>query len=312
MADATERISCVVHTRNSAATLATALGSVAWADEIVVVDMASTDETAEIARAHGATLIGIPPTERVDGVRNQALEHAAGEWILVLDSDEHLAADAGPALRALIAASGREYDAFALPRFNLIAGQVMRGGMWYPDHQVRLFRRGTVRWTDSHHRHPEVVTGPHRVLELTGPGSVHLHHRNYESLSHFLRKQLDYALTDRYDPDPTRFSFAAYLARAHEQLALRLDREQDGDLSHALALALAWDAVIRGLVHWERLDPRPPLPALTALPELAPATMPAWQIRLRRWLWRRHPLRFLLHRMRARARALLPRRSADR
>jgi hypothetical protein len=189
----------------------------------------------------------------------------------------------------------------------------MRGGLSYPDHQIRLFRRGTVRWSDTHHHLPEVVTGANRLLELTPPNCVHIHHRNYESLAEFLRRQLDYALSDRYDPDPTRFTFARYLAKAHEQLALRSDREQDGDLSHALALALAWDAVVRGLIHWEKLSPRPSLPALSLLPPQPPATMPAWQVTLRRWLWQRHSLRFFLHRVRARVLALVPgRRDAGR
>ena len=299
MAETPARISCVIHTRNSAATLGAALRTARWTDELLVVDMESSDGTVEMARGAGALVVPIPVADRVDGVRNHGVSLAAGEWILVLDSDEWLADDAEAEVRGLVAARGREFDAFALPRFNTIGGQVMTGSLWYPDHQVRLFRKGCVRWSDTHHRAPEVVTGPSRLLELTPPDCLHLHHANYESLRHVVAKQLSYALTDSYDPDPSRFAFAEYVARAHRQLALRSDPGADGDLSRALALVMAWDSVVRGLLHWESLSPRPPLPPLEALPPMPPGRMPGWEVRLRRWLLRQHPLRLFLHRVRA-------------
>ena len=74
---------------------------------------------------------------------------------------------------------------------------VMRGSGWYPDHQIRLFRKGTVRWSDTHHTPPQVTTGRARLMELRPPGCLHIHHRNYESLRHFAEKQLRYALEVR-------------------------------------------------------------------------------------------------------------------
>jgi len=289
-------ISAIVHTRNSAATLEKTLRSLLWADEIIVVDMASADGTLEIARSLAQRVLSIPEYPRVDGIRNRYLEEAKHEWILVLDSDEYLAADAATALRGLIASVGMKFDAFALPRFNTIAGQIMPGGPWYPDHQIRLFRKNTVQWSDNTHALPEVITGRHRLCELTPPDCPHIHHLNYPSLQDFIRRQLDYALRDNYDADPRNFDFSAAISRAYEVLAFCEDRENGGDLSHALALVLAWDAIMRALIHWDRLDPKPPLGLLTALP-VATGRVPWWEVKLRRWFWRRHSLRFALRRI---------------
>ena len=119
-------ITCIVHTRNSEATLEAALASVAWADELLVVDMASEDRTREIAAKYEARILEAPEAPRVDGIRNRYLEAASHEWILVLDSDERLADDGEEEVRRLVAEAGTDVDAFAIPRFNTIAGQVMR------------------------------------------------------------------------------------------------------------------------------------------------------------------------------------------
>lgn len=260
------RVSGIVHTRNSVDTVERALATLRWVDELLVVDMASDDGTLAVAARLADRVLHAPVAARVDDVRNQFLAGATHEWIFVLDSDEYLAADAAEQVAALVRTHGSRVDAFAIPRFNYIAGQVMRGSGWYPDHQVRLFRRGMVRWRDGHHLPPEVLTGPHRLLHLSPPECLHLHHLNYRDLRHFVRKQVDYALNGLYDPDPRRFDFADYVAAAHERLALCHDTARDGDLSHALALLLAWDAIVRGLLHWDSLDPRPDLGALVALP----------------------------------------------
>ncbi len=281
-------ISSVVHTRNSEATLEKALSSLAWTDEIVVVDMESDDATQEIARRFTGRIIKTAPAPRVDGIRNRFLEEARHRWILVLDSDEYLAVDAEPALRRLLRTEGEAYDAFALPRYNYIAGQVMRGSGWYPDHQTRLFRRGTVRWTDGHHHPPEVVTGEHRLKKLDPPQCPHIHHQNYRDLGHFLEKQLLYARSENYSGDPEAFHFEEALIQANRQLAMKHDPDADGDLSTALSLVMAWDEIIRGLLHWDSLEPRPPLRFDQAIP-LAAGSRPGWRAHLASWRRRLGP-----------------------
>jgi glycosyltransferase involved in cell wall biosynthesis len=260
------KISAVVHTFNSESTLEKTLQSLMWADEVIAVDMGSSDATFEIAARYTQNIKTIPKAPRVDGIRNEALKNASHPWILVVDSDAYLAEDSGQALREYIDKYGALYDAFALPRCNTIAGQIMRGSLWYPDHVIRLFKKGTVQWSDTTHVLPVVTTGSHRLLHLKPPHCPHLHHRNYEDIRHFIRKQLEYALADRYDPDPENFDFSSHVARAYENLAVRCDPDQDGDLSHALSLVMAWDGIIRGLVHWDMLERRPSLGYFKALP----------------------------------------------
>jgi glycosyltransferase involved in cell wall biosynthesis len=294
----------LVHTRNSANTVERALTSLRWVEELIVVDMASDDGTAEIAERIADRVIQAPVAPRIDGVRTAYLGLASQGWIFVLDSDEYLAVNAAELVAKLIDTLGARFDAFAIPRYNYIAGQIMRGSGWYPDQQIRLFRQGTVRWTDHHHVAPTVVTGKHRLYTLTPPGCLHIHHLNYVDLRHFMKKQLEYALSDSYDPDPRKFDLSAYIRTAHERLAVRVDRERDGDLSHALALLTAWDAVIRGLVHWDRLDPRPPLGYETPLPP-SPVRPPRWRTRLERHLRAHHTTARALRTVVRGARALL-------
>jgi hypothetical protein len=146
----------------------------------------------------------------------------------------------------------------------MIAGQIIRGRSWYPDQQVRLFRKGCVRWSDTTHKLPEVVTGPKRLYTLEPPGCLHIHHENYTSVEQFIERQLKYALNDQYPEEG--FSFESYVAKAYEEFDFRLDEKNDGELSFALATVMAWDRVMRGLIHWERLGRKESLYRAYSLP----------------------------------------------
>ena len=254
----------IIHTRNAETTLSRLMESVRWAEECIVVDMDSHDRTREIARQYGATVLQAPIVQRIDGIRNDFLECGRHEWILVLDADEYLAADAEQIIHELLEQYGRTSDAFFIPRYNMIAGQIMRGSNWYPDQQIRLFRKGCVRWSDTTHKLPEVVTGQERLHTLEPPGCLHIHHENYTSVEQFIERQLQYALKDTYAANG--FSFDDYVAKAYEEFNFRFDEKNDGEISFALATIMAWDKVIRGLIHWERLGRKGSLSRAYSLP----------------------------------------------
>ena len=256
-------LTVITHARDAAAGLAKLLPTVRWATEVVVIDMQSTDDTVAVARAAGARVLSTPVHPRVDSIRTRYLEEAKTDWIFVLDADEYLADDASEAVDRLLAEKGAGYDAFALPRFNRIGSHIMRSSGWYPDHQVRLFRRGCVRWPDATHRAPEVLTGAHRLYLLPLNG-LHIHHDNYANLRAVIERQLRYALQDAYDP--AAFDADHYASAAYAEFARRHDPAADGDLSRALATVMAWDKVMRGLIHWDQLDPKPPLDTFLTLP----------------------------------------------
>ena len=140
------RLSAIVITRNEAANIGDCLESLAFCDERIVVDSASTDETVLIARQKDARV-----AERAfDGFGAQkafALSLAQGDWVLSLDADERVS----PALRAeierAIVADGA--DAYDMPRLSTFCGRPMRHSGWYPDHVLRLFRRGRGRFSDD-------------------------------------------------------------------------------------------------------------------------------------------------------------------
>lgn len=262
----TNAISLIVHTRNSAHVLPTLLRTTAWCDERIVVDMASTDGTVDLARSAGCRIVMIEPEPFRDGIRNRFLGEVTHPWTLVLDSDEYLAADAEEGLRAVVAASAVDVDGVYIPRFNSIAGRTLRGSGWYPDLQLRLFRSGSVRYADAHHHVPRLVDPTRRTVRLELPGCVHIHHENYASFVDLIERQICYAVTDVYDLVPERFDFTVYLARAAREFDNRLDSDLDGDHAYALALLMYWNQIVRGLLHWERLGYQPPLPTEPPLP----------------------------------------------
>ncbi|MEW6159727.1 MAG: glycosyltransferase family 2 protein [Verrucomicrobiota bacterium] len=147
------KISALIHTRNEEANLPDCLRSLAWTDERVVADMASTDRTRVIAKDLGGRVIDVPLAPIVEHVRNQAIEQCRGDWILVLDADERASEKLEARLRLLAGSSSAA--AIALPRKNYFLGVWLEHGCW-PDYQIRFFRKGAVRWSGLVHEHPEV------------------------------------------------------------------------------------------------------------------------------------------------------------
>lgn len=273
-------ISLIVHTRNSASTIGRLLDSTDWIRDRVVIDMMSTDGTRELVRDAGCRLIDAEPGDVVDAVRDQFLGQASGDWTLVLDSDEYLALDAEAVITELITRGDDETDAYALPRYNRIGDTIMRGSAFYPDHQIRLFRTGTVSWKHGgHHHRPEVKTGTDRLTFLPTDKGLHIHHDNYRDLGEFIAKQVQYARTDVYASDPQEFDFTDYVAAAYSEYNMRFDPHNDGDLSKAIATIMAWNHIVKGLIHWDRLDPRPPLPDHFSLPVGTMRETPKTEIR---------------------------------
>ena len=135
------RLSVVVITLDEEAKLRRCLESVAWGDEVVVVDAESKDKTVQIAREFTDRVIA-RPWPGFAAQKNFALEQATGDWVLSLDADE----EASPELRAEIAATvtdPRACDGYALRRRNVFFGRWIRHGGLYPDWQLRLFRRAS-------------------------------------------------------------------------------------------------------------------------------------------------------------------------
>lgn len=184
-------LTALIHTRNEEVHLPDCLRSVAWADEVVVADMASTDATREIARAHGARLVDVPLAPVVEPVRDLAVSQCTGDWVLVVDADERVPPALAERLRELASENGAA--AYALPRRNYFLGEWIEHGFW-PDHQVRFFRRGTVSWSELVHERPRVEG---ELRELPPDPAVALEHPGFgNDLGRFLEKQVRYSALD--------------------------------------------------------------------------------------------------------------------
>ena len=179
------RLSAVVITLNEEDHLRRCLESVAWADEIVVVDAESHDKTVQIAREFTDRVI-VRPWAGFPAQKNFALEQSTGEWILSLDADEEAAPELRPEITAVVADS-RTYHGYAVRRQNMFLGRFIRHGGLYPDWQVRLFRRGRGRFAERAVHESVTVTGP--VGRLRG----HLVHRSYEGVSDFIGRANRYS-----------------------------------------------------------------------------------------------------------------------
>ena len=176
-------LSVVLITRNAAAQLPECLASVAFADEVVIVDSGSTDGTAALAERYGARVL----TREWLGYGRQkqfAVEQAANDWVLCLDADERVSPELAASLvRALEAPSAAVYR---MARRNRFLGRWLRHGEGYPDWSPRLFDRRQARWSDD--------AVHEKVLYAATPGTLEgdLLHESAEDLGRYLEKQNRY------------------------------------------------------------------------------------------------------------------------
>ena len=139
------KLSVTVITKNEADDLAAALESVAWADEIVVVDSHSTDDTVAIARRYTDRVV-VRDWPGYIAQKNFAAGQASHDWILSLDADERVTPVLADSIRALLS-QDPPCAAYRMPRVSWHLGRWIRTTDWYPDHQLRLYDRRRARWT---------------------------------------------------------------------------------------------------------------------------------------------------------------------
>ena len=176
-------LSAVLITRNAAALLEACLDSLAFADEIVVVDSGSNDGTPELARARGARVVA---KEWLGYGRQKqfAVEQARHDWVLCVDADERVSPELAASISAALAAP--ESPVYRMPRRNRFLGRWLSHGEGYPDWSPRLFNRQSARWSD------DLVH--EKVLYAVTPGTLQgdLMHDSSDDLSTYLERQNRY------------------------------------------------------------------------------------------------------------------------
>ena len=155
--------------------------SVVWADEIVVVDNTSTDNTAKIAKKMGAKVFSEPNRQMLNINKNYGFEKATSEWILCLDADEEVSGALASEIKRTIR-SVQSADGYWIARKNILFGKWIQHGLWWPDKQLRLFRKGKGKFPCRH---------VHEYIEVAGQSETLTEpfvHYNYETVSQFIRK----------------------------------------------------------------------------------------------------------------------------
>jgi Glycosyltransferases involved in cell wall biogenesis len=181
-------ISVCIVCRNEADRLGPCLESVRWADEVVVVDLMSTDGSAEIARLHGATVIEREPVPIVELVRNEASAAARNDWILALDPDERVTPGLAEELMRL---RHRDLDAVTIPVMNQDFGYPAESPLHRYDPKPRFYRRDRVRWPETPNDLPEI--DPKRLHHLQHRDDVVLVHLRNRSIAEALERAMRYA-----------------------------------------------------------------------------------------------------------------------
>lgn len=163
-------LSVAVIARDEAHAIADCLRSVAWADERIVLDSGSSDDTVAIARSLGAR-VEVTDWPGFGAQKNRALALCSGDWILSLDADEQVDDALRAEIEHAVAHPGTAVG-FRMPRLSSYCGRPMRHGGWWPDHVTRLVRRGHGRFSDH---------AVHERLEIDGPVATLNHPLRHEA-----------------------------------------------------------------------------------------------------------------------------------
>lgn len=150
------KVSVTIITHDEAANIADALASVAWADEIVVVDAHSTDGTAEIARA-ATPRVFVRDWPGYIEQKNFAAAQASHDWVFSMDADERVTPELAAEIRTTL--ENPVHAAYRIPRVTWYLGQWIRGTDWYPDYQTRLYDRRLAQWTGRYVHEAVTVNG---------------------------------------------------------------------------------------------------------------------------------------------------------
>lgn len=197
------KLSVVMNEFNEEKKLPKAINSVKKiADEIVVIDLGSTDDTAEIAKKLGAKVYFHENPGYVEPTRNYGIEKAVNEWILVIDSDEEVSIGLAQKLKEILKNPTADY--YRIPRKNIVFGKWLKYSRWWPDYNIRFFRKGSVSWNEVIHAVPMTI-GKGADLEVDGEASL-IHH-NYQTLDDYIDRMVRYTKVQSQDKIKSGYEF---------------------------------------------------------------------------------------------------------
>ena len=259
-------LSVVILTKNESARLPACLQSVAWADEVLIVDDESTDRTVMLAEARGARVL----RRRMDVEgrhRNWAYAQAKHSWVFSLDADERVTPELAQEIASLLR-NGAPYETYAIPRRNYIGDRWIRHGGWYPSAQMKLFKKSVFRWEETT-VHPRAISD-----RAWGVLRHDLIHASYRDRHDFILKMENHTMREaqKWLADGRRVTLGKVLWRTVDRF-VRSYVLKGGFLDGRMGLFVAWMA---GKYQWDSyrkyLRMRQAAPALAQEPVAADAT----------------------------------------
>lgn len=182
-----KRLSVVIIAKNEQTLLPDCLASVAWADEIILLDGGSSDNTQDVAAQAGVKVYANSDWQGYGKQRQLAQQHATGDYIFMLDADERVTPELRTSIEQVLI-SADDSNVYSCPRRNFFLGRFMRHSGWYPDRVIRLYAKDKYRYNNNL-VHESLDYGQAQVVALSGD-LIHLTCRDFFV---FQRKQLRYA-----------------------------------------------------------------------------------------------------------------------
>lgn len=247
-------ISIVISAHNEERKIKDCLESAKWADEIILIDNSSNDKTAEIAKRYTAKVFTRPNNPMLNVNKNFGFSKASSDWILSLDADERVSNLLKEEIQSTINSQQLTVNGFWIPRKNIIFRKWIRHTGWYPDYQLRLFKKGKGKFAEQHVHEMIHVEG------TTGYLKEPVVHYNYETANQFLQKltyiytvnEAEQILKKGYQfhyLDAIRFPLKEFLNRF-----LALEGYKDGLHGLVLSMLMAFYHFIVFVKIWEKQD----------------------------------------------------------
>jgi glycosyltransferase involved in cell wall biosynthesis len=215
------KLSAVVVSYNRASLIGTCLRALGFADEVILVDKSSTDDTLAIATRHADRVITVPWSPTVEETRAFAVAQCTHDWILCLDDDECLSPEAIRFIRAELEAP--RADIYGLLQRHYILGTHDEAAYYWPEHQIRLFRRAAVSFGGTVHGGTELHSD--HVLRVDPETGIAIHHLSHQDVAQWIEKTNRY--TSRLDRERVIDDGRSLSRFAHERIDFWLSQTHD-------------------------------------------------------------------------------------
>lgn len=178
------KISAILVVRNEEKKIRRCLDSLNWVDEAAVIDQSSVDNTVNICKEYTYKVFVVPQKDYCEPDRALALSKAKNEWILYIDADEVVSPGLKSEIEILLSQTP-QYDCYYIPRKNIFLGKWIKGSGWYPGYVLRLFRKGSIKFSEKIHTD---------VIPMADYGYLkeHIAHYTCEDLKEYLIKSKRY------------------------------------------------------------------------------------------------------------------------